>query len=152
LYGYCLLDPVNWADPTGLEIIYNQGVIAPNDGIIRLLEKIDDLNGEKNVHVTCGKRSPERNSAVGGRPNSRHLTGDAADIIVPGQTSEETATQAAKACAGGISTYDSSHGGFTHVDDRTTEWNGHNSETLSERPFWRTDAFGTNTNATPMCR
>jgi len=141
LFGYVANDPVNWVDPFGLEVIYRKGVIPPNKGVKDLLDRIDQLNGDKDVVVICGKRTEERNKLVGGRPKSRHLTGDAADIIVPGQTTEETAAQASQVGAGGISTYDASHGAFTHVDDRQMEWSGHNSDTLSRRPAWRIPKF-----------
>lgn len=38
-----------------------------------------------NVSMTSGVRSPERNAAVGGQPNSQHLRGTAADYAVPPQ-------------------------------------------------------------------
>lgn len=38
-----------------------------------------------NVSMTSGVRSPERNAAVGGQPNSQHLRGTAADYAVPQQ-------------------------------------------------------------------
>lgn len=37
----------------------------------------------KPVKVTSGYRSKELNAKIGGKPNSQHLTGHAADIIVP---------------------------------------------------------------------
>lgn len=38
----------------------------------------------KPVKVTSGYRNKELNAKIGGKPNSQHLTGHAADIIVPG--------------------------------------------------------------------
>lgn len=38
-----------------------------------------------NVSMTSAVRSPERNAAVGGQPNSQHLRGTAADYAVPPQ-------------------------------------------------------------------
>ena len=35
------------------------------------------------IHVNSGYRSPEVNAAVGGRPNSQHCRGEAADFICP---------------------------------------------------------------------
>lgn len=43
---------------------------------------IADLTG-MGARVTSGLRTPERNAAVGGVPNSRHLTGQAADLVPP---------------------------------------------------------------------
>jgi len=36
------------------------------------------------LHINSGYRSPIVNKAVGGVPNSQHVTGEAADIICPG--------------------------------------------------------------------
>lgn len=50
----------------------------------------------------------------------------------------EAAGSAAEAGFKGISTYDLSEGGHTHVDVRHLEWNGHNGSTIQdERPDWR---------------
>lgn len=37
----------------------------------------------KPIHVSSGYRCPELNKKVGGVPNSQHMKGEAADLIVP---------------------------------------------------------------------
>lgn len=136
-YSYVLNDPVSLSDPFGLEVYWN-GHQRPNQTVIDLVEKIDECNGDKDVYVTSTIRDEKTNKAAGGKPKSRHLNGGAADIYVPGQSSEDTAAQAVGVGAMGVGTYDRANGGHTHVDDRQQEWNGHNSETLKNRPQWRT--------------
>lgn len=41
------------------------------------------------VLITSGFRCAELNKKIGGRPNSQHLTGFAADFVVPGKTLKE---------------------------------------------------------------
>lgn len=137
-YTYALNDPISLSDPFGLKVYWN-GHKKPSQTVVDLIEKIDECNGEKDVYVTSTIRDTKTNNKVGGKPKSKHLTGDAADIYVPGQSSEETAAQAVAAGAEGVGTYDRSHGGHTHIDDRSSEWNGHNSNTLKDRPSWRTN-------------
>ncbi len=45
-----------------------------------LLEKVRELNDDRPVFISSGYRCPALNEAVGGKPNSQHLTGQAADI------------------------------------------------------------------------
>ena len=47
-----------------------------------VLQPLRDLVGVP-VIVTSGYRSPELNRAIGGAPNSAHMQGRAADIVVP---------------------------------------------------------------------
>ena len=47
------------------------------------LERIRALLGHP-IHVNSGYRSPEVNAAVGSKPTSQHMKGEAADIICPG--------------------------------------------------------------------
>ena len=46
------------------------------------LESVRALLGNP-IHVNSGYRSPALNARVGGAPNSRHMTGLAADILCP---------------------------------------------------------------------
>jgi RHS repeat-associated protein len=73
-YSYVLNDPINSIDPQGLKIIYRKGVIPPNSAVRKILECIDKCNGDKDVEVTSGKRTPEVNRRAGGRPRSRHCS------------------------------------------------------------------------------
>lgn len=41
------------------------------------------------IEITSGYRSKELNAAVGGSPTSQHMEGEAADIQVPGLSTEE---------------------------------------------------------------
>jgi RHS repeat-associated protein len=136
-YIYVLNNAIGMSDPLGLKV-YWQGHKKPNQTVVNMIEEIDECNGDKDVYITSSIRSEKANKAAGGSSKSRHLTGSAADIYVPGQSSEETAAQAVYAGAMGVGTYDKDHGGHTHIDDRSQEWNGHNSKTMKNRPGWRT--------------
>lgn len=46
------------------------------------LEEIRELLGRP-VHISSGYRCPELNKAIGGAPNSQHMSGNAADFICP---------------------------------------------------------------------
>lgn len=93
--------------------------IAPTDDIIDNLKLLaqrlqvlrDILN--KPIRINSGYRSPSHNAAVGGAPNSYHLIGMAADIVVDGMTPHET-QEFLKNWSGGLGCYDT----FTHVDIR----------------------------------
>ena len=67
------------------------------------------------ITVTSGNRCPNYNAAVGGRRNSKHLVGKAADIQVKGVKPADVADFAETLLdEGGIGRYDT----FTHVDVR----------------------------------
>ncbi len=72
------------------------------------------------ISITSGYRSPEHNRKIGGASASRHMVGDAADIVVHGKTPQEVANTIERLIAegkmqqGGLKAYDS----FTHYDCR----------------------------------
>lgn len=78
----------------------------------------------KAVTVNSGYRTPEKNAAVGGAKQSRHLYGMAADITVRGIAPAAVAKYAETLLVGrgGIGVY----GSFTHVDvrDGRERWQG----------------------------
>ena len=89
--------------------------------LLERLQKLRDL-AEAPVMITSGYRNPAHNRAAGGSPTSRHLTGEAADVVVPGLHPDEVAQLAASAGFTGIGIYS----GFTHVDVRPepARWRG----------------------------
>lgn len=92
----------------------------PDDGmdenLLNLLDDIREAVGGP-VEVSCAYRCPAHNAEVGGVPNSQHVLGKAADIIVPdGWTVDELADLASQLNADGIGRYYDD--GFVHVDVR----------------------------------
>lgn len=57
------------------EIVNNLRFLCSN-----LLEKLRELNGNQPLVVSSGYRCERLNRAVGGKPNSQHLRGEAVDI------------------------------------------------------------------------
>jgi zinc D-Ala-D-Ala carboxypeptidase len=57
------------------EIIQNLRYLCEN-----LLEKLREMNGNGPLMVSSCYRCPRLNKAVGGKPNSQHLRGEAVDI------------------------------------------------------------------------
>ncbi len=45
---------------------------------------------KKPITINSGYRSPEHNKKIGGVPNSQHVLGKAADIVIKGQNSKKT--------------------------------------------------------------
>ena len=86
----------------------------------KLLEALEALRNlaAAPVVVLCGYRCREHNRRVGGRPNSQHLLGKAADIRIAGlnlQSMYEFALRVPQFAGGGIGVYDRD---FLHVDVR----------------------------------
>lgn len=98
------------------------------DNIRKLAQALQVLRDElgKPITVISGWRSKAHNDAVGGAKNSRHMIGDAADIIVQGVSSVdvyrtiERLQTAGKLPAGGAHAYRGKYP-FCHYDCRG--WN-----------------------------
>lgn len=74
------------------------------------------------VLINSAYRTEKHNADVGGSPNSQHLKGKAADIVVSGVPSSSVANFAKIIGFRGVGLYST----FTHVDTRetTSYWNG----------------------------
>lgn len=83
-----------------------------------LLDILEDLREEFDnpVVINSGYRCPTHNNNVGGVKNSRHLAGDAADVVVKGVDPHDVYVflNERVGSAGGVGKYNS----FTHVDTR----------------------------------
>ena len=102
------------------------GVCGVQLRLIDALEKLRKKLGNAPIHITSGFRCWEHNEAVGGAPKSRHVTGEAADIIVEGRHDVEVIDAAERIepfSHGGIGKY----GTFVHLDVRhggPARWTG----------------------------
>lgn len=80
---------------------------------VKKLQELRDILG-KPCHITSAYRGPTHNKAVGGVNASRHLFGDATDIIVRGATIDEVVEAAERLNFKGIGAYNT----FVHLDSR----------------------------------
>ena len=67
----------------GIENAPGEAALANLRRLANRLEAVRSVFGYPIV-ISSGYRSPALNAAVGGAPNSAHMTGCAADLIVPG--------------------------------------------------------------------
>ena len=91
----------------------------------RLVQRLQHLREQLNapIVVNSGCRCAEHNESVGGRPQSQHLLGKAADIRVPGRSPAEVkAVAESMNLFTGIGIYAT----FVHLDvgDVTRRWDG----------------------------
>ena len=101
---------------------YPEKGMDPN--LLNVIDSIRESVG-KPVQISCAYRCPAHNAEVGGVPNSQHVQGCAADVIVPeGMTVDSLAELAEQVGAEGIGRYYDQ--GFVHVDTRgyTARWDG----------------------------
>lgn len=80
-------------------------------GLIDALEKLRSIYG-KSIIVLSGVRCMEHNRRVGGKPNSAHLRGKAADILVTNSPDRFRLLNAAFRVFNRVGIYK----GFIHVD------------------------------------
>lgn len=89
-----------------------------------LITKLEDLRklAARPVLVTSGYRCQTRNRKVGGRENSYHLKGMAADIRIPGLNQDKAADLGKQAGFNGIGIYQR----HVHLDirDKPARWRG----------------------------
>lgn len=93
------------------------GKYIHNTILLYALEKLRILLGGLPMYILSGTRCESHNAAIGGAKHSKHLTGEAADILVPGISSERIAAISTEILffkAGGIGQY----GTWTHLDVR----------------------------------
>lgn len=82
--------------------------------LMLILEHIRD-HFDRPVHITSGHRCEEYNKEVGGSPNSQHLHGRAADIIVQDVPAHLVQELCEDLDVPGLGKYED----FTHIDTRT---------------------------------
>ncbi len=97
-----------------------KSVVANLKKLAKELEVLRAATGGKAISITSGYRSPSHNAAVGGATKSRHMTGQAADIVVSGMSASAVYNLISKLISqgkmkeGGLGRYSS----FTHYDIR----------------------------------
>lgn len=88
------------------------GRIYIHTGLVNKLQELRNETGRL-ITITSGYRCPVHNMNIGGAKQSRHMLGQAADIVIQGMTPDQVAHVAEHIGFGGIGVYKS---GFTHVD------------------------------------
>ena len=102
------------------------GLYHENPRLVFALETLRGELGDHPITVYSGTRCSTWNTAIGGAKKSRHLGGEAADIVVSTVDPAEVARVAGRITEfyhGGIGTY----GTFTHLDVRRggpARWDG----------------------------
>ena len=103
---------------------------------LKLVEYLQMIRDHFNrpVTITSAYRCETHNKRVNGATGSRHIKGQAADIVVQGVSSREVAKYAESIGILGIGLYETSKDGyFTHIDTRTTKsfWYGQSEQPRS---------------------
>lgn len=106
--------------------------------LIYLLEKIRRIT-DQSVSINSGYRTPAHNKKVGGSPNSQHVLGKAADIVVGRLHNNvgnalKIAILASQLGFNGVGVYPT----FTHVDvrDNVSHWDNTGQHLLDFNEFY----------------
>lgn len=83
------LDELTFTDHRTLDNVPNDLEIENLRRLAHTLEAVRAALGNRPIVVNSAFRSVAVNAAVGGKPNSQHLNGCAADIRVPGMTPDQ---------------------------------------------------------------
>lgn len=99
-----------------------------DDVLVAQLQAIRNHFG-KSVNITSGYRCVSHNKAVGGDPNSSHMQGMAADIVVPGVKPRAVAQFAESMGIVRVGLYDD----FVHIGSGTVKryWLGHEGKNVA---------------------
>lgn len=111
-----------------IEFVCKDGSAVPEEymnNVQMLAENLQVLRDELNepVRINSAYRSPNYNKRIGGKPASKHMLAQAADITVKGKTPKQLASIIERliACGkmkqGGLGIYP----GFVHYDVRGTK-------------------------------
>lgn len=95
--------------------------------LVEYLQKISDHFGNVSVTITSGYRCAKHNRSVNGATASRHVKGQAADIVVAGVAPRKVAAFAESIGVLGVGLYETGKDGyFVHIDTRTKKsfWYG----------------------------
>ena len=90
------------------------GKYKGNGILIRKLEKLRQLAGDRPIEINSGTRCFTHNAEVGGAEDSQHLYGTAVDISIEGLSPQYVADLMEQAGFDGIGVYET----FTHGDVR----------------------------------
>jgi len=97
------------------------GLVRLEPVLLKRVQALRDVVGRP-VVISSAYRCPVYNKKIGGAPQSKHMLGQAVDIVIKGMTPAQVAQAAAKVGFTGIGIYRS---GFTHVDiGPRRSWNG----------------------------
>lgn len=108
------------------------------DELVTKLQQIRDYFNQP-IIINSAYRTESHNKKVGGSPNSQHLKGTAADIVINGVAPLLIAQYAEYIGCGGVGLY----GGFTHVDVRqgNAKWDNRSGKQIIVKTFGGQDQF-----------